>query len=226
MKTLKMIIGAMLVLAIMWSCGDDDSSSGSKKLLSMNMQSDDVNYDNIYNFQYDDKGRLSQLNRVGATSYAMTFNYASGNKPSTVDITGDLEGTVSFTYDNKKRITSYSFDGQTAAITYTDAGFTISGQSCTLTSNGDLATFGTLAFSRDDSKKGPMADVKGYDALVLAILDGGSPFFYSKKALTALTSSSDPNTSLTVANIYSGNYPSLATISGGNDITITYQYSN
>lgn len=223
MKRIILLMAASLLI----SCNGDDSSSGGKLLTGITMVSDEQGYNNTYQFEYDNKNRMTHLSRAGSGNYEIVFHYENGNKPVSIDITGDVEYQVIFTYDSQERVTGYTYEQQAGTITYSDDGFSINGSAGTLTSSGDFETLLMLDFAYNNSKKGPMANVKGFDAILYALLEGNSVVFYTKKAVTAIANSDDPALSLSAETTFGpGGLPAEAVFTGGHDFTITYEYSN
>jgi|GEM_PF-6349821 len=221
MKKIMLLFSAVLLL----SCGSDDASSSGKVLKQAVMASEDPMFDNVYNFTYDDKNRLSQIIRDGAQDYVTTFSYdGNAKKPFMVKLTGDVELEVRFTYDSKNKLAAAITEANTVVATHDGTGFTLNAIAGSLTRDGDLGNFSTLGLQYE-SKPGPFAYVKGVDTLILVLVEGNMPFFASKKALRSLSDSANANSTRSAAHTYGKNgLPETTVITGASNFTIDFTY--
>ncbi|MBD3582999.1 hypothetical protein [Flavobacterium selenitireducens] len=223
MKKLFLIATFGLLAA---SCGDDDSGASGKVPTQIVMTGDDPQFNNVYTFAYENR-RLKQITRTGAQDVTYVLNYGNSKKPQSVAVTGDLEATVLFTYDDRNRLIRSVVGGNSIDILYLEGNaFVISNVTeGSLTDDGDLGTLGVTQFTYENSKKGAFANVKGADALMLAVIETNMPYYASKKPVTGVINTEDEDLSRHVAQTYDDDgYPIVSEISGNAEFTMSFTY--
>ena len=211
---MKKFLFVFLASFALFSCGSDDSGSGS----DLKPTSVKVGNDTPVSFTYDEKNRMQSLTAGGETRM---FTYNSNNRLDKV-ISGDE--FLQFIYDDNgkyDKIVNQNNDILTDFEHITENTYTINGQQLSFEKNGDWKSYGGFLTFSYSKKKGPFANVKHFNALALTLAHEPALYYASMKRRESLVSGGEfvP----VIATEGEKGLPSSEILDG---ITIQYQYGN
>lgn len=208
---MKKLLLILAFASFAFSCGDDDSGSGS----SLKPTSVTIGDADPITFAYDDEDRVQSVSIEGTTSI---FTYDDENRVDKVTTGANF---YQFTYDADGKYTGI-VDEQgaiTPLVHINDNDYTANGTPIGFESNGDWQQYTQLLFNYSN-KKGPFANVRQFNAFALTLANNQMLYFASKKRRVSITSGNIVAT-YTATEGEKG-LPATETVDGG---MIAYQYS-
>ena len=217
----------LLLLAIItiFSCSSD-SDSGSNKLVTKITTTSPVNgFNEVYNFTYDTKNRVSNIIKTGDVTASYLFHYDKNGNADLVTVT-DANGTndVVFTYDGKI-LNSYKYQDTTTPVSYDNATktYTIGTTNLMLNQIGDLSIVNMLEIQYESGKKGAFRNERSNFQLVTVFIDGMFLFVGTNGVPKAIVATEDDSAVYSFDNAYDdADYVKSLAVAGIGDNTINF----
>ncbi|PZR22433.1 MAG: hypothetical protein DI539_05690 [Flavobacterium psychrophilum] len=220
---MKKVLFALLAVAMLASCNNDDDSNKNQKF----MTSVSINGD-VAVFQYDEKKNLKSISSDGDIIYG--FNYDGSN--NLISVTDGDDAFVTLQYENGQ-LESITNGDAVLPVTYNEATkkYLIGGAGIEVGLSGkDIATVdetggdNLLALNYSSDNKGPFYSVPTRNVFLLPLLLE-LHYFMSTKPITQVT---ENGTTYTTENTYDEDgYVTQMVMKSGTEIqgTIIFQYS-
>ncbi|RYZ83578.1 MAG: hypothetical protein EOP06_19720 [Proteobacteria bacterium] len=229
---MKKILLLCLAITAMVSCSDDDGASAksTKSVLKRLQMSSVPGEGTSFDFNYDDKRRITTAIVTGGLNRTTNFTYDDDDR--IVRASRSDGEIIDFVYDAQDQLLSYTLNEDNSYLDFNPNTFESTYRPLEYQTNsaGDITHINNGISTFDTSKKGSLANITGVKLqLILFLSDPAFEYAFSKSAMTSVSADNfgTPVFTITFTNSYDNDGMLISTVlrrGGTTDGAISYTY--